>query len=138
MKELTIVNGKEVKVIDSREVAEMMGKKHSDVLEYIEGKYNKDGSVRIVGIIPTLENGGVRYQDYFIESSYKAGTREYKCYLVTKMGCEMLGNKQQGEKGILFTAKYVERFNKMEAAIQQGTQITEKYLKDMEKRITTN
>ena len=31
---------------------------------------------------------------------------EYKCYLVTKMGCELLGNKQQGEKGILFSAKY--------------------------------
>lgn len=121
MKELTIVNGKEVKVIDSREVAEMMGKRHGEVLEYIEGKYNKDGSVRVVGIIPTLENGGIRYQDYFIESSYEAGTREYKCYLVTKMGCEMLGNKQQGEKGILFTAKYVERFNKMETVIKENS-----------------
>ena len=34
------------------------------------------------------------------------------------MGCELLGNKQQGEKGILFTAKYVERFNEMEQAIK--------------------
>lgn len=121
-KDLTTVitnKGEKVNVIDSREVAEMMGKKHGDVLEYIEGKYNKDGSVRIVGIIPTLENGGVRYQDYFIESAYKAGTREYKCYLVTKMGCEMLGNKQQGEKGILFTAKYVERFNQMEEELKK-------------------
>ena len=115
-------DGKEITVIDSREVAEMMGKKHGDVLEYIEGKYNKEGSVKIVGIIPTLENGGVRYQDYFIESSYKAGTREYKCYLVTKMGCEMLGNKQQGEKGILFTAKYVERFNQYEEQLKELTQ----------------
>ena len=115
-------DGKEITVIDSREVAEMMGKKHGDVLEYIEGKYNKDGSVKIVGIIPTLENGGVRYQDYFIESAYKAGTRNYKCYLVTKMGCEMLGNKQQGEKGILFTAKYVERFNQYEEQLKELTQ----------------
>lgn len=57
-------------------------------------------------------------QNYFIPSTYRAGTREYKCYEVTKMGCELLGNKQQGEKGILFTAKYVERFNQMEQAIK--------------------
>ena len=36
------------------------------------------------------------------------------------MGCELLGNKQQGEKGILFTAKYVERFNIMEIAIKEN------------------
>ena len=30
----------------------------------------------------------------------------------------MLGNKQQGEKGILFTAKYVAKFNAMEKAIE--------------------
>ena len=122
MKELikvTNAEGREVNVIDSREVAEMMGKKHGDVLEYIEGKYNKDGSVKIVGIIPTLESGGVRYQDYFIESSYKAGTREYKCYLITKLGCELLGNKQQGAKGILFSAKYVEKFNQMERMLKE-------------------
>lgn len=29
----------------------------------------------------------------------------------------MLGNKQQGAKGILFTARYVERFNKEEVEI---------------------
>lgn len=115
MKELTIVNGKEVKVIDSREVAEMLGKEHSYVLEMIQGRSGK------LGIMPVLENANLAVSDYFIESSYKAGTREYKCYLVTKMGCEMLGNKQQGEKGILFTAKYVERFNKMETVIKENS-----------------
>ena len=135
MKELTIVNGKEVKVIDSREVAEMMGKEHKEILQYIEGRKDKNGKVLVAGIKPTLESEGLHYQDYFIESNYKAGTREYKCYLVTKMGCEMLGNKQQGEKGILFTAKYVERFNKMETVIKEKTAITEKHLKDMEKRL---
>lgn len=124
----------EIQTIDSREVAEMLSKRHSDVLEYIEGKYDKDGKVRIVGIIPTLENGGVRYQDYFIPHSYKSGTREYKCYLVTKMGCEMLGNKQQGEKGILFTARYVERFNQMEQMLKE--QKRESYtFEDKRKRV---
>lgn len=100
--------------IDSREVAEMLGKEHSELLKEIEGrKDNKN-----VGIIPTLEKGNFHLSNYFIPSTYRSGTREYKCYLVTKMGCELLGNKQQGEKGILFTAKYVERFNEMEQAIK--------------------
>ena len=99
--------------IDSREVAQMMNKRHSEILEYI------NGSNKVVGIIPTLLNGGIRLANYFIESSYKDGSgKTNKCYEVTKMGCELLGNKQQGEKGILFTAKYVERFNQMEQAIK--------------------
>lgn len=65
-----------------------------------------------------MEKGNFHLSNYFIPSTYRSGTREYKCYLVTKMGCELLGNKQQGEKGILFTAKYVERFNEMEQAIK--------------------
>ena len=98
--------------IDSREVAEMLGKEHSYVLEMIQGREGK------LGIIPVLENANLAVSNYFIQSTYRSGTREYKCYLVTKMGCELLGNKQQGAKGILFTAKYVERFNKMEQAIR--------------------
>lgn len=101
--------------IDSREVAEMLGKEHSYLLREIEG--SKDGNT--VGIIPALERANFALSNYFIPSTYRAGTREYKCYEVTKMGCELLGNKQQGEKGILFTAKYVERFNQMEQAIKE-------------------
>ena len=108
--------------IDSREVAEMLGKEHSELLKEIEGrKDNKN-----VGIIPTLEKGNFHLSNYFIPSTYRSGTREYKCYLVTKMGCELLGNKQQGEKGILFTARYVNKFNKMEQYIkEQVPQLTE-------------
>lgn len=102
---------KEGLYLDSREVAKMLGKEHPEVLKEIEGrKDNKN-----VGIIPVLTKGNFHLVDYFIESSYidKKG-EERKCYLVTKMGCELLGNKLQGEKGILFTAKYVKRFNEME------------------------
>lgn len=112
---LTIKNneGKEIPVIDSREVAKMLGKGHAELLRDIDGRDN------YVGVIPTLEKANLALSNYFIPSTYKAGTREYKCYLVTKMGCELLGNKQQGEKGILFTAKYVERFNQYEAQLKQ-------------------
>lgn len=112
---LITINNKEVAVIDSREIAEMMGKTHAELLKDIDGRKDKKG----VGVIPTLKKGNFHLSNYFIESTYKSGTREYKCYLVTKMGCELLGNKQQGEKGILFTAKYVERFNQMEQRLKE-------------------
>ena len=110
-------DGKEITVIDSREVAEMMGKEHKYVLRDIEG------TDKVVGIIPTLIGANLHPSKFFIESNYKDGrNRSQKCYLVTKMGCEMLGNKQQGEKGILFTAKYVERFNQYEEQLKELTQ----------------
>lgn len=103
----------EIQTIDSREVAEMLGKEHKALLKDI------DGTDKIVGIIPTLERENFTLSNYFIPSTYKAGTREYKCYLITKQGCELLGNKQQGAKGILFTARYVERFNQMEQMLKE-------------------
>ena len=115
---LTIINKecKEIPVIDSREVADMLGKSHSALMKDING--SKDG--KSIGIIPTLLKSNFDLSKYFIESSYKDASRKTnKCYLVTKMGCEMLGNKQQGEKGILFTAKYVEKFNQMEEELKK-------------------
>ena len=120
---ITNEEGKEILVIDSREVAKMMGKEHKDLLDYINGKTDKNGNTKLVGIREVLEKEHVPFHNYFIESSYHSGTRDYQCYLVTKMGCEMLGHKQQGAKGILFTAKYVERFNKMEEALKSKTSL---------------
>lgn len=100
--------------IDSREVAKMLGKEHKYVLRDIEG------TEKVKGIIPVLTSANLHPLKYFIESNYKdAKGQMRKCYLVTKLGCEMLGNKQQGEKGILFTAKYVQRFNEMEQELQK-------------------
>ena len=110
-----------VNVIDSREVAKMIGKDHKDVIRMIDGYEPKDGSKKrkIVGIIPTLAKGNVTPSKYFVESSYSNNNREYKCYLCTKMGCEMIANKLTGEKGILFSAKYVEAFNDMQDALEE-------------------
>ena len=53
--------------------------------------------------------------DYFIPSTYQdASGKENKCYEVTRMGCDFLANKSTGEKGVLFTARYVKRFHDME------------------------
>ena len=117
-KDLTITTneGKEIPVIDSREVAEMLESKHYKILEKLEG--TKDGKTK--GIIPILAAHDFVVSNYFIESSYKDKSgKENKCYLCTKLGCDFLANKFTGEKGILFTAKYVERFNEYEKRLQE-------------------
>ena len=115
-KDLTVITneGKEMYVIDSREVAEMMGKTHSKLLRDIEGDKSH------VGIIEVLTKAQMGLSKYFIEDVYKDKSgKENKCYQCTKMGCEILANKMTGEKGILFTAKYVERFNQMEEELKK-------------------
>ena len=108
-----------VQTIPSYEVAEMMGRAHAKVLKMLEGETYKDGRTKVVGIIPTLTEARTRVSDYFMESTYKdASGKTNKCYECTKMGCELLANKMTGEKGILFTAKYVAKFNAMEKSIE--------------------
>ncbi len=54
--------------------------------------------------------------DFFVASSYLDSKRETRpCYLLSKMGCAMVANKLTGEKGVLFTAAYVAKFNEMES-----------------------
>lgn len=100
--------GQAVQTIPSYEVAKMMGKEHWEVLRMLEGSKDRKG------IIQTLNDHQMGVVEYFVPSTYvddKGETR--KCYECTKMGCDMLANKMTGEKGILFTAKYVKRFNEM-------------------------
>lgn len=105
---LNVLENNGVKVVESREVARMTGKRHSDLLRSIEN-YNT-----------ILLNAKMRSANFFIESSYKDESgKENKCYLLTKQGCEMVANKMTGEKGVLFTATYVQAFNQMETALQQ-------------------
>lgn len=54
------MEGKEIPVIDSREVAEMLGKEHYELLKEIEGR--KDS--KNVGIIPTLEKGNFHLSNF--------------------------------------------------------------------------
>lgn len=93
-------------VLDSREVAEMVGMRHADLMRNI---------AHYIEVIST--NAKLRSLDFFIERTYKDKKGETrKRYDITKKGCEMVANKLTGEKGILFTAEYVERFNQMEQA----------------------
>ncbi len=99
--------GKVEYVVDSREVAEMLGKEHPKLLRDIKV------------YMEYLEKSNFGLCDFFIESSYTdSNNRQRPCYLLTKQGCEMVANKMTGKKGILFTATYVQAFNDMEQALK--------------------
>lgn len=107
--------GSNARTITTLEIAEMMEVEHGEILKKLEGTKKPDGSVKQIGIIPVLARGNFPVADYFQESTYQdAQGKPRKCYNVTKLGCDFIANKFTGEKGILFTAKYVKRFNEME------------------------
>lgn len=93
--------------LDSREVAEMVGKDHNKLLRDIRSYIEQLGEAKI------------GHTDFFTESSYKtAQNKTMPCYLVTKKGCEFIAHKLTGVKGTEFTAKYIDRFHEMEGIIQ--------------------
>lgn len=98
--------GQAPRTINSREVAEMVSMRHTDLMR------------KINGYVEILLNAKLRSVDFFIEDSYKdASGKENKCYQLTRKGCDMVANKLTGEKGVLFTAAYVTRFEEMEKEI---------------------
>lgn len=103
-----LINASATETIDSREVAEMVGIQHKDLLKKVRN-YQQ-----------ILESAKLRPQDFFIPNTYKVenNNKTYECYLLTKKGCEMVANKLTGEKGVIFTAKYVNRFAEMEQKIK--------------------
>ncbi|WP_050069878.1 Rha family transcriptional regulator [Anaerosalibacter massiliensis] len=111
------LQGKETLVLDSREAADMMEVNHWEVLRKLEGSKDRKGYIEI------LTDNQMVVSDYFIKSSYKDSSgKKNTCYLLTRMGCEFLANKFTGEKGVIFTARYVKRFNEMEQALKEKEQ----------------
>lgn len=95
--------------ITTLEIADMMEMEHGKLLRKLEGDKNRKGYIEI------LNEAQMGVVDYFIKSSYADAKGEMRpCYEVTKLGCDFLANKFTGEKGILFTARYVKRFYEME------------------------
>lgn len=96
------------------EVAEMMEVSHNDILRKIEGRKDRKGYIQILG------ESQMAVTDYFIKSTYRTEqNKEMPCYEVTRLGCDFLANKFTGEKGVIFTARYVKRFHDMENQIKQ-------------------
>ena len=100
--------------VDSQQVAEQMKKQHRDLLADIR-KYSK-----------VLAERNFPLGEYFLESQYVDKNGQLRpCYQITEKGCQFLGNKMTGEKGIIFTAWYVETFNQMKDALVEPTINTE-------------
>lgn len=94
--------------ISSLEVAEMVRRDHKNVLQDIRG------------VIAHLDELKIQPVNYFVESSYKGGNGQQRpCYLLTKQGCELYGNRMTGTDGTAFSVKYIERFNEMEQQAQK-------------------
>ena len=90
--------------LTSMEVAEMVEKKHADLLKDIR-RYNNQ-----------LAEGNISSGDFFKESTYQdANNQSRPCFMVTKKGCEFIAHKLTGQKGTEFTARYINRFHEMEA-----------------------
>ncbi len=87
----------------SIEVAQMVGKKHCDLLRDIR-KYCEQ-----------LGESKIALSDFFTESTYiTEQNKTMPCFLVTKKGCEFIAHKLTGQKGTEFTARYINRFHEME------------------------
>lgn len=100
--------------ITTLEIAEMMEVEHKRLLRKLDGDKDRKGYVQI------LTEAQMGLSDFFIPSTYRDSSgKDNKCYEVTKLGCDFLANKFTGEKGVLFTARYVKRFHEMENQMKQ-------------------
>lgn len=93
-------------VADSRDIAAMIGRPHWTIMRTIRtmSKHLTDNKFVV--------------SDYFIESTYIDPTgRELPNFYCTEMGCDMVANKQEGERGTIFTAQYVKAFHAMRAVL---------------------
>lgn len=119
-----------VQTISSREVAEMMEKRHGNLIRDIE---------KHTVILEKVTELNFEVSDLWQLSSYKDSTgRTLKEYQVTKKGCEFLAHKTTGEKGDLFTIRYMTRFQEMEEyikAMNQPSYMIEDPIKRAEKWI---
>ena len=108
--------------ISSREVAEMMGVRHCDLLEKIDS-ISKDLAT---------ENSVAKY---WIEGTFENRGKHYREYQVKKRGCEFLAHKTTGTKGNLFTDKYMDRFEEMEKKLQK--QLPTTYIEALEQLLAS-
>ena len=112
MNEIQIKN----KTLTSMEVAEMVEKRHTDLLRDIRTYIDQ---------IEEINERKIASVDFFLENTYldKKG-EERPCYLITRKGCEFIANKLTGVKGTKFTASYINRFHEMEQVIKEKGVIT--------------
>ena len=98
--------------LNSREVAEMVGKEHKNLLADIRGYLKNMEEIDELNFQPV---------EFFKESTYTDSKGEVRpCYEITKKGCEFIAHKLTGQKGTAFTVAYINRFHEMENTIQSN------------------
>ena len=104
--DLTLIKRDSKYYINSREAAEIIDKRHDHLLRDIEN---------YIGIMENSIAPKIGVNEFFVKSTYIDSIgRTLPCYLITKKGAEMIANKLTGEKGVIFTALYVNKFNELE------------------------
>ena len=94
--------------LDSREVAEMVGKEHKNLMRDVRSYADELGQLKI------------EPSDFFKENTYQnSQNKTMPCYDITKKGCEFIAHKLTGIKGTEFTARYINRFHEMESPKMQ-------------------
>ena len=102
-----VINDTDKYVITSMEVAGMLKMEHKYLMRSIR-KYAID-----------MQSAKISPCPFWEESSYSNDNGQtYPCYEITKLGCEFLAHKTPGEKGTLFTARYIQKFHEMENVLQ--------------------
>lgn len=110
MNNLSVIQYSKDLTVDSREVAELIEKDHSHLLRDIRQYCN------VISTNPKLD-----LLDFFIACNYEDNKGEIRPrFLITEKGCEVIGHKMQGEKGIMFTAEYVEAFHRVKDIINNS------------------
>ncbi len=95
--------------LDSREVAEMVGKEHKNLMRDVRSYADELGQLKI------------EPSDFFKENTYQnSQNKTMPCYDITKKGCEFIAHKLTGIKGTEFTARYINRFHDMEETIRES------------------
>ena len=88
MKKLEVLEVDGIRYLESKEIAESIGKKHSDVLR----------SIRVA--CWQMAGCGIKADGFFREAVYKdAHGQERPCFLVTKAGCTILSSRASGRRG---------------------------------------
>ncbi|MBA4535132.1 Rha family transcriptional regulator [Brevibacillus halotolerans] len=106
MNQLTVINQNGQLLVDSREVAVMIERPHNDLMKAIRNYAEH------------LTQGDFSLGEFFLPSEYVDKQNQLRpCFLLTRKGCDMVANKMTGEKGTLFTATYVTKFEEMEKQI---------------------
>lgn len=62
-----------------------------------------------------VEYGFIDLDEFWTDSTYLDKKGESRpCFSITKKGCEFIAHKCTGQKGVVFTARYINRFHELE------------------------